>query len=107
MAVVMALRWDGKNAEDYEAVMRELDLEGQPADGGIVHVACITGAGLRVLDVWESEEKWDRFLSERLGPAIARAGLEGEPQVDLAPLHNLYTPDPEAVARMGASPQPA
>jgi hypothetical protein len=107
MAIVIALRWDGKTATDYDAVMRELDFESDPARGAIVHLCCATDEGLRICDVWESEEQWNRFLGERLQPAIARTGLEGMPEVETAELYNLYAPDPDAVAKMGGSPLPA
>ena len=43
-------------------------------DGLIVHVAGPTDEGVRVIDVWESEEAWERFRSERLDPALAALG---------------------------------
>ncbi len=41
-------------------------------DGLIVHVAGPTDSGFRVIDVWESEEAWERFRNERLRPAVRR-----------------------------------
>lgn len=41
-------------------------------DGLIVHVAGPTEAGVRIIDVWESREQFDRFRRERLLPAIER-----------------------------------
>lgn len=40
-------------------------------DGLVVHVAMeLPEGGLRYLEVWESEEAWDRFQEERLHPVV-------------------------------------
>lgn len=42
-----------------------------PPAGLIVHVAVERPeGGLRYIDVWESEEDWDRFGEERLHPVV-------------------------------------
>ncbi|CAA9253675.1 MAG: hypothetical protein AVDCRST_MAG76-2416 [uncultured Acidimicrobiales bacterium] len=42
-----------------------------PPKGLIVHLAVERpGQGLRYVDVWESEEDWDRFAEERLHPVV-------------------------------------
>jgi hypothetical protein len=41
-----------------------------PVAGLIAHVAGPTEAGWRIIDVWESEEDYKRFLVERLNPAL-------------------------------------
>jgi quinol monooxygenase YgiN len=45
-------------------------VEPVPA-GLILHVAGPTDEGVRVIDVWESEQHWQRFRTERLQPALA------------------------------------
>jgi hypothetical protein len=43
----------------------------EPAKGFIVHIAIERPeGGLRYIDVWESEEDWDRFAEERLHPVV-------------------------------------
>ena len=40
-------------------------------EGLISHLAVeLPGGGLRYIDVWESEEDWDRFAGERLHPVV-------------------------------------
>jgi hypothetical protein len=42
-----------------------------PPQGLIVHIAVERPeGGLRYLDVWESEQDWDRFADERLHPVV-------------------------------------
>ena len=46
-----------------------------PAPAGlVVHIAGPTDEGVRVINVWESEQAWRRFQSERLEPARAALG---------------------------------
>jgi hypothetical protein len=42
-----------------------------PPKGLIVHIATERPeGGLRYLDVWESEQDWDRFAGDRLHPVV-------------------------------------
>jgi hypothetical protein len=106
MATVMSMEWPGVAPEQYEQVMTILDLDANPPDGGVFHVSGFTGGSLRVLDVWESEQAWDRFLNERIMPAVEQAGIETQPQVEVYPAHNVYTPSIEELRRIGASSLP-
>jgi len=96
MAVGLLIRFPGIGTDKYDAVMEELELPlGDAGDGwpeGIVsHVAGSTPDGaLTVVDVWESQADFDRFLASRLGPAFDKVG--GMPQPDITPfhVHNTY-----------------
>ena len=59
------------------------NLGAAPPQGLIVHIVQKTERGLRYVDVWESEADWDRFVEERLHPAVgqalARAGFQAPP----------------------------
>src|SRR4051794_13606140 len=52
--IVMQMRWAGVTPEQYEEARSRVDWEGDPADGGVFHVAGFDESGLRVTDVWES-----------------------------------------------------
>jgi hypothetical protein len=46
-------------------------LGDEQAKGFIAHIAVERPeGGLRYIDVWESEEDWDRFVEERLHPVL-------------------------------------
>jgi hypothetical protein len=64
-------------------VRNRLDLENYPAAGLIFHAAGVGREAWVAYDVWESRDAWDRFLEERLQPAVkevfAAAGLETPP----------------------------
>ena len=53
----------------YQKVLDRLGDD--PPKGMISHVAIERPeGGLRYIDVWESEEDWDRFAEERLHPVV-------------------------------------
>ena len=56
--------------DDYGRVGRELGDE--TPEGLIVHVAGPYGGSVRVIEVWESEDAFNRFRDERLLPAVTR-----------------------------------
>ena len=86
--------------EQYELV--SAGLVDPPPSGLLVHVAGPTDEGVRIIDVWESEEAWKQFRSERLAPAIAALGGPSRPQPtfrDLHPEHVLLRNRPASRAR--------
>ena len=44
------------------------------------------------MDSWESEEAFNQFGQERLGPGMAKAGVQAELQVTFHPAHEVYLP---------------
>ena len=70
--------------EQYRAVNAQMDTEGNPPAGLIVHTGGPIGGGrLRVVDVWESAEQFESFVAERLGPTVAQVMGEGGPQPEV------------------------
>jgi hypothetical protein len=92
MPTVMNMKWRGVTPEQYEAARAKIDWEGQPADGGLFHVAWFDDDGLRVVDLWESAEQFQRFTEERLMPGVQEIGIEGEPEVEMTEAHAVFTP---------------
>lgn len=64
--------------QQYERFAAAL-VEPPPA-GLILHVAGPTDEGFRIIDVWESEQAWERFRGEQLAPAIAALGGPSRPE---------------------------
>jgi hypothetical protein len=91
MAVAMLLEWSGVTLDQYDAVIRDLELGGRAYPGGIFHVAGPTESGIRVVDVWESQEAFNGFLQARLAAALRKNGVQ-PPQVQVWPVHNTLTP---------------
>lgn len=93
MAIGLVMQFPGLDARRYEAVMRDLGLTatgGDWPDGIISHAAGATADGWCVVDVWESQAQFDRFLENRLKPAFERTGGLIEPQVTAIGIHLLH-----------------
>jgi hypothetical protein len=89
MAVGMLLAGEAVTKETYEQLTRKMFGDypmraDQAPDGLILHTAGPGEQGWYVYDVWESKEAFQRFVEEKLGPAVQElTGGEGprpEPQ---------------------------
>jgi quinol monooxygenase YgiN len=82
----------------YDQVTAAMNVEGDPPAGLIVHTASVTDRGtIMIVDVWESQEAFDRFSDERLMPAIREAMGGGDPPdagttVRTYEVHNVVVP---------------
>src|SRR5438034_8597704 len=63
--------------------------------------------GFEACDVWMTREAAERFLDDRLRPAMLDAGIRTHPEMRLVQLHNAFVPELEMLARMGAVSLPA
>lgn len=71
--------------EQYERVTA--GLLDPPPEGLIMHLAGPTDEGFRMIEIWESEQAWERFRVERLTPAIAALGGPARPEPTFRDLH--------------------
>jgi hypothetical protein len=90
MAVAMLLEWPGQTQEQYEQLMKLVGLEANPPEGGLFHVAGPMPGGWRVVDIWESEEAFERFAGERLMPAVQRVGIPDMPDPEFYPIEGVW-----------------
>jgi hypothetical protein len=100
MAVILLMKWDGVTPEQYDQVIEELGINEDPAHGGLLHLAGNDDEGLRVVDVWDSEEAFNSFAESRLMPTVQKLGLEGQPDVTFVELRNVHSPRGEEVTSM-------
>jgi len=98
MPTVMLMRWKGVTEDQYEEAREKVDWEGNVPDGAMLHVACFDDDGLRVTDVWDSADDFNRFVEERLMPAVQEIGIEGQPDVEFHELHAVFNPRVPAAA---------
>ena len=61
--------------------------------GGLAHLAWWEGPDNHNLDAWDSEEAFAAFGQDRLGPAMAQAGVNVEPTVTFHPAHEVFLPN--------------
>jgi hypothetical protein len=86
MPVAMLMEMPGVTEEQYDRVMRELQLETMP-EGGISHIAAPMEGGWRVLDVWETREDFERFYQDRLAAALEKVGVRQGNEPKFQELH--------------------
>ena len=92
MATVMEMKWPSITRDDYERAREAVNWEGDVPEGAIFHVSWFED-GLRVLDVWESQQDFERFGSERLMPTLQELGIaRDEPQVEFHDAHTYFAP---------------
>jgi heme-degrading monooxygenase HmoA len=107
MSTVMLMEWTGVTQDQYNQVMRALDLDKTPPTGGILHVAGFQGGTLRVLDLWESQQAFEKFQRERLTAAVQKAGITSQPKTQFYPAHNIYVPNIETIRKTGSTAMPS
>lgn len=89
MSIVMNMTWAGVTPQQYHALENAVGWRRKPPSGGRYHIAWFPEGKVRIVDVWESPDEFDRFLKNRLEGGVAKVGIAGEPQVDIWPLYDL------------------
>lgn len=92
MAIAMIMRWAGITTEQYDAVRRLVNWEGNPPTGGLYHVSWQENDGMHVADTWESADDFNRFVEQRLMPGVQQLGIPGQPEVQVHEVHAIFAP---------------
>jgi hypothetical protein len=92
MAVAVHVVLRGVSREQYDAVRAEVGWLERPPTGGISHLTWWEGEDCHNIDAWESEDAFNAFGNDRLGPAMAKLGIAVTPEVTFHPAHEVYTP---------------
>jgi ketosteroid isomerase-like protein len=98
MAVVVHVKLRGVTPAQYDAVRERAGWIEQPPTGGLSHITWWEGDDCHNLDGWESEDAFAAFAENRLGPAMAAAGVGAEPETTMYPAHEVFTPHAGVVA---------
>ena len=93
MATVMSMHWPEVSKDEYEKARKEVNWEGNTPNGAKFHVAWFGSDGLRVLDLWESQQDFQHFVERRLMPAVQKLGIKGQPKVEFAEAHAIFAPN--------------
>jgi hypothetical protein len=93
MPVAVVLDFEGATLDQYDQVVERMGLTpgGSGPPGSLFHWVTATDGGFRVTDVWETQEQFDRFAQERIGPDSAAVGLDQQPRVAVHEVHNHFT----------------
>jgi hypothetical protein len=91
MAVAIEMNFKGATLEQYDEVIKLMGLDDPNAptpEGAMFHWAAKTDDGIRVVDVWETKEQFDKFAQEQIGPYSQQAGIAGPPEMTYREVHN-------------------
>ena len=93
MAVAIVLDFDGGTLAQYDKViaLMQFEKEGKGAPGGLFHWVTETQTGIRVTDVWQTREEFDKFAAEQIGPFTQEVGFTAPPRVTEYAVHNYLT----------------
>lgn len=88
MAVVLRFAPQGMTAAKYEECVRRLEQAGAGSPAGRLYHVCFGDTdNLRVSDIWDSVESFERF-GETLRPILQEIGIDpGEPEI--IQVHNI------------------
>jgi len=87
MAFAISFKPTTMDARGYDETIRRLEAAGAGAPPGrLYHVCHGEGSDLRVVDVWESMETFEKF-GQTLMPILEQLGIDpGTPEI--RPIHN-------------------
>ena len=93
MAVAIMMDFPGATLEQYDQVIDRMGLTpgGETPPGALFHWVAATDQGIRVVDVWESQEQFDKFAEEQIGPHTSAVGI-AEPKRTVHEVHNHLIP---------------
>ena len=89
MAVVVTMQLATATTEEYDRVLDTMNLGGKTAPNGIFHVCAEDPAGgIFTCDTWETEEAFQTFARDQIGPLMAAVGVTEQPTITVRPVHN-------------------
>jgi hypothetical protein len=98
MAVAFKMKFEGATLEQYDRVMELMGLDqgDSSPDGAVFHWVSATDDGIVVVDVWESDEQFNKFAEEQIGPYTQQVGIPNPPVVTRFAIHNTLVGDAAA-----------
>jgi hypothetical protein len=93
MPVAIVMDFEGGTLAQYDEVIERMGFArgGEGAVGGLFHWVAKTETGLRVIDVWESAERYQQFAEEQIGPITQEVGIPSPPALEFYDVHNYLT----------------
>jgi hypothetical protein len=90
VAVAVEMTFRGATLDQYDQVIEKMGLTpgGATPPDAISHWVAETDDGLRIVDVWESREAYDKFAAEQIGPYSAEVGITEPPEMRVYAVHN-------------------
>ena len=92
MAVVVHVKLAGITPDQYDALRAETGWLDEQPTGGLVHLTWFEGSDCHNLDAWEDEAAFAAFGEQRLGPAMAKLGIEADVVPTFHAAHEVFLP---------------
>ena len=93
VAVGVQTDFPGMTLAQYDEVVNRMGFEprGEGGPGCLFHWVAKTDDGIRVTDVWETQEDFEKFAEEKIGPITQAVGIQGQPATTYFDVHNYLT----------------
>ena len=90
MPVAVEMNFRGATMDQYDQVIQKMGLRqgGPMPQGGLSHWVAKTDDGIRVVDVWETREDFEKFAQEQIGPYTREVRITEEPETRFYDVHN-------------------
>lgn len=89
MAILAIFTSTDITIDHYETLRKSVGWEVRQPPGAMLHTCSFEQDGsLRVVDIWASRGELERFLKDRLEPALEALDL-APPAMEVYPLHNI------------------
>jgi hypothetical protein len=92
MAVAVHVLIRGITRDEYDRVRAEVGWLDVPPDGGLSHLTWWEGDDCHNMDAWESEAAFAAFGQDRLGPAMAKLGIDAPVEPTFHTAHEVFMP---------------
>ena len=93
VAVGVQVEYKGMTLDQYDDVINRMGFEprGAGGPGSLFHWVAKTSDGIRVTDVWETQEDFEKFAEEKIGPITQAVGVQSQPEIEYFDVHNYLT----------------
>ena len=93
MAIGIIQDFPGATLAQYDEVVKRMGFQpgGPGAPGGLFHWVTKTPNGVRVIDVWQSREQYEKFSGDKIKPITAQVGVPAPDKVEFFEVHNYLT----------------
>jgi hypothetical protein len=94
MAVGMLLAGEGVTRDAYVGLTEKMFgaypmRADQAPEGLIVHTAGETAEGWYIYDIWDSQEQFEKFMENKIGPAAAELGADTPMKPQFFPIETI------------------
>jgi hypothetical protein len=94
VAIAVIQDFDGATIDEYDIVVEKMGITsgGKHSDPGcLFHWAAQTAEGVRIVDVWETREQFDKFIEAQVVPDGLEVGFPNPPKNTFYEVHAYFT----------------